>query len=189
MPNSLENANIEEVLSSIRRLVSDDFSRKTAVRGGGDGAGRLVLTPALRVAGGTDEDNAVEKEPLEPLVLGPLDSAATWEETTLEDRIAKLEAAVSVAGGDWEPDGSEEIDTVQAEEPTGRLHLTSPILPVAAQQGDLDLIDQDLEWLQDLITNTLRQELKGEMGERISRNLRKMVRREISRALADRDFS
>ncbi|NIO40102.1 MAG: hypothetical protein GTO41_07865, partial [Burkholderiales bacterium] len=66
------------------------------------------------------------------------------------------------------------------------LHLTSPILPVAAQQGDLDLIDQDLEWLQDLITNTLRQELKGEMGERISRNLRKMVRREISRALADR---
>ncbi|MDV7144514.1 hypothetical protein R3X27_17690 [Tropicimonas sp. TH_r6] len=42
--------------------------------------------------------------------------------------------------------------------------------------------------LRDLIAELLHQELQGALGERITRNVRKLVRREIHRALAARDF-
>lgn len=42
--------------------------------------------------------------------------------------------------------------------------------------------------LADLIAECVHRELQGELGERITRNVRKLVRREIHRALAMRDF-
>jgi hypothetical protein len=42
--------------------------------------------------------------------------------------------------------------------------------------------------LRALIATLLREELQGPLGERITRNIRKLVRREIERALAVRDF-
>ena len=190
MPKTVETANIEEVLSSIRRLVSDDFSRKSALRGGLDAEGRLMLTPALRIAGETSAPSRQETvgTAAEPEILDPIPvagSGATWEDVSLEDRILKLESAVSMAGGEWDPDGSEkEAGPKQAANRTsGRLHLSSPVLPAERPEAGLDL-----DWLRDLIAQTIRQELKGEIGERISQNLRKMVRREIARALAERDI-
>ena len=44
------------------------------------------------------------------------------------------------------------------------------------------LIDEDV--LRDLVAEIVRQELQGALGERITRNVRKLVRREIHRALA-----
>ncbi len=54
--------------------------------------------------------------------------------------------------------------------------------------GDLEeaVIDEDM--LRDLVAEIVRQELTGAMGERITRNVRKLVRREIHRALAAREF-
>jgi negative regulator of sigma E activity len=42
--------------------------------------------------------------------------------------------------------------------------------------------------LRELIRDILREELQGALGERITRNVRKLVRAEIARALAARDF-
>jgi hypothetical protein len=42
--------------------------------------------------------------------------------------------------------------------------------------------------LQEIVRQTLRQELQGELGERITRNVRKLVRAEINRALMARDL-
>ena len=42
--------------------------------------------------------------------------------------------------------------------------------------------------LQEIVRQTLRQELQGDMGERITRNVRKLVRAEINRALMARDL-
>lgn len=42
----------------------------------------------------------------------------------------------------------------------------------------------DEDELRELIANIVRQELRGALGERITRNIRKLVRREINRALA-----
>ncbi len=41
----------------------------------------------------------------------------------------------------------------------------------------------DADALRDLVAEIIRQELQGPLGERITRNVRKLVRREIARAL------
>ena len=51
--------------------------------------------------------------------------------------------------------------------------------------GD-DVLDEDA--LRDLVADIVRQELQGALGERITRNVRKLVRREIARALASQDL-
>ncbi|MEM9552425.1 MAG: hypothetical protein AAGA05_14695 [Pseudomonadota bacterium] len=46
----------------------------------------------------------------------------------------------------------------------------------------------DEESLREIVTDIVRQELQGALGERITRNVRKLVRREIHRALTAQDF-
>ena len=42
--------------------------------------------------------------------------------------------------------------------------------------------------LREMVAEIVRQELVGALGERITRNVRKLVRREIHRALSAQDF-
>ncbi len=51
---------------------------------------------------------------------------------------------------------------------------------------DEGVIDEDM--LRDMVADIVRQELTGAMGERITRNVRKLVRREIHRAMVAREF-
>ena len=53
--------------------------------------------------------------------------------------------------------------------------------------GD-DIATLDEEALRDIVTDIVREELQGVLGERITRNVRRLVRREIQRALAMRDL-
>ena len=55
-----------------------------------------------------------------------------------------------------------------------------------AYLDDDGMMDEDM--LRDLVTEIVRQELQGTMGERITRNVRKLVRREIHRILSSQDF-
>ena len=48
------------------------------------------------------------------------------------------------------------------------------------------VVDEDM--LREIVARLVREELQGAMGERITRNLRRMVRREIARAMALRDM-
>ena len=52
--------------------------------------------------------------------------------------------------------------------------------------GSDTLIDE--ETLRILVADIIRKELQGTLGERITRNVRKLVRREIQRALSSQDF-
>ena len=52
--------------------------------------------------------------------------------------------------------------------------------------GDDQFLDE--EALRDLVTEIVRAELQGALGERITRNVRKLVRREIHRALTAQDL-
>lgn len=55
-----------------------------------------------------------------------------------------------------------------------------------------DYLDQgakfDEDVLRELVRDILREELAGKMGERITRNIRKLVRAEIARAMLTQDF-
>ncbi|SFL14524.1 hypothetical protein [Shimia haliotis] len=60
------------------------------------------------------------------------------------------------------------------------------------EQGLADALDDpaviDEEALREMVADIVRQELQGALGERITRNVRKLVRREIHRALAAHDL-
>ncbi len=58
----------------------------------------------------------------------------------------------------------------------------------AVDLADFDEAVIDEEMLRDLVAEIVRQELTGTLGERITRNVRKLVRREIHRAMLTRDF-
>jgi len=132
MPDPVSNAEIEDVLSSIRRLVSEEphgARRKSGLAH--SATDRLVLTPDQRIANATADADAApvterrgtasdawKPDPDDTPDLGgiatltPQGNATRDEEAgTLEDRVAGLEAALLQAGGDWEPDGSEDGST------------------------------------------------------------------------------
>ncbi|ALG90817.1 MULTISPECIES: hypothetical protein [Actibacterium] len=243
MSDSVRQVDIEDVLSSIRRLVADEATQRGSAASPAAfppdaGAGKvekLVLTPALRVAdpsvadpGAPVEDasgdvaqcaaDAAPKvagsgpapEPqAEAPETGPEPAGDAWEEISLEERIAELEAAISNSGEEWEPDGSELDGTSARYEEAAAADAPAPAAtpeeataeeaaPETAQQADadqereLDLEDEpmvlDEEMLRDLVSEIVRQELQGALGERITRNVRKLVRREINRVMASRDF-
>ncbi|MDO9526192.1 MAG: hypothetical protein Q7J57_11790 [Gemmobacter sp.] len=216
MSDRMSNVEIEDVLSSIRRLVSDDLRPAAAQDIAKETPPpRLVLTPALRVL----PDEVPGK---------PAPMVADAEPDSLEARIAELEQLLAVRSGDFEPDEgdsfadavpigwpprdlgmthpdvivfgrsepeqvSHSVDTedAPAEMTVEDQHELSPPDPETPEAGLFaeggDLIDEDM--LRDLVREILREELQGSLGERITRNVRKLVRAEISRALAARDFS
>ncbi|WP_210528053.1 hypothetical protein [Rubellimicrobium arenae] len=59
--------------------------------------------------------------------------------------------------------------------------------PAPAAIGSPAALQVDDATLRKLVDQALRAELQGELGERITRNLRKIVRREVRLALALRD--
>ena len=216
MSDRMTSRDIEDVLSSIRRLVSEET--RAPARPGPAAAERLVLTSDFRVA--RQED------------------AAPADDRGLGARVAVLEAAVARRGEDWDPDGTEEPDAAPApmifapaadqdddagEEPPLRAvaaedwqpeaeaaadpdpmdwqdaphTLSSPArAPGAGEEAETapdlleepgeDVLDEDA--LRDLIRDIIREELQGVLGERITRNVRKLVRSEINRALAAKAF-
>lgn len=155
----------------------------------------------------------------------------------LESTIAELEAAISDAADEWEPDGSEEtpvmdwdaasevgvffsrrfasggpIEDAEFSEPADREHeidadeLAEKFEAAEARFAEADIEDApdpledqltayleqdevlDEQTLRRMVAEIVREELQGPLGERITRNVRKLVRREIYRALAEHGF-
>ena len=330
MSDPVSNHDIEDVLTSIRRLVAQgNVETKQEVRQeppilrnveSEPTSERFVLTPAFRVEDPTPdspqrsdlqspptftlasepavdtEDEALTPEVFWTEEIEPTPRSETSDRASLEATIAELEAAVTHAPDEWEPDGSEEVfessvtsaflhkldartantpeeavseavadhiaetiseeiaenlpfeetkfakveavvaeeavnleaepepettvveivDAVAAEEPTfSHVRFEEVYDPVAeatadaaeAEPGDVygdelapdqdpafgavatptdaQIVDPDA--LRALVGEMIREELQGEMGERITRNVRKLVRREINRVIAEQE--
>lgn len=294
MSDPAKNVEIEDVLSSIRRLVSEEgrAGARPEVAPVAPKPGKLVLTPALRVAETaefeadeaiaepgpdvsapwTDPDTtlfsaaaaagerpvtagtveAVEPAPA-PIVLAPEDlvdeidlaetphlteadaetdetmSEAVEDEEASEDeaaaaepgpdpeaegpteesltaRIEVLETMISQVDEDWEPDGlstdaysgtSGTAMAWQDHAPQGEDNLAGRDTSAEPDEEILDddpsvlapdeaFLDEDS--LRELVADIVREELQGALGERITRNVRKLVRREIHRALTAQEL-
>ncbi len=98
---------VEDVLSSVRRLVSSELPRKPRAEAP-LGAGALMLTEAHRIESAHGEKSTSR---------------------TLEDRIAELEAAVGGQEEEFEPDGSED----QTQHRPNRIVYTRP--PSSAEEA------------------------------------------------------
>lgn len=222
MSDRLTTNEIEDVLSSIRRLVSEDTRpplRNPAGSAPSDGAsGKLVLTPALRIvpAAGAAPVPAQPETPAPAAALAaePQVPPAAPPDPPRDRAAATLEAAVAAQAPvqDWEPDGGEPLGdaadwvvewdaTARPTTPGGRAidwddddgaadRDPAPAAPLRATPPDAEPADEflDEEALRDLVRDIIREELQGTLGERITRNVRKLVRAEINRALATRDF-
>lgn len=184
--------NTEDVISSIRRLVSEE--KPAALE-------KFVLTPALRVASP------------EPALMVPK-AAPSPRRQTLEQRIADLEAAVGAQADEWEPEGDTadlpapgalilDYKHSTSEQPAGRQLYSEDefvYFAGAAPHDDAPAAKENMfapapaaqpideEALRDLVAQIVREELQGELGERITRNVRRLVRREVQRALTMREF-
>lgn len=185
----------DAVLSTVRRIVHEESEASVA-----GVVEKLLLTPALRVDGAPAANAPQERKP-----------------TPLELRIAELERAVGGTPGEWEPDGSEggnrETPTefvmdhpARAETVAQAVEAVPPVdvvqVEIAPVVGDLSPIEEtthetpgplegtlvDEDQLKEMVAAMVRAELQGPLGERITRNVRKLVRREIHRALLTRDL-
>lgn len=271
MSDPAKSVEIEDVLSSIRRLVSEEGRSEGRSKGPATRPGKLVLTPALRVAdrsedetpaeepvlqadaeaeGGADEASApwtdpdatlfsaaqaagepiietnpvVEEEDIpEPAMLAELDvpdiDVALDTEEPLSARIEVLEAVIAQTDDDWEPDGlspdaysGTRVEAMEwqdhlapAEEEATQVEFSTDDAPVSFDHDvdDPEMEDEledersilspeegylDEESLRELVADIVREELQGALGERITRNVRKLVRREIHRALTAQEF-
>ena len=117
-------------------------------------------------------------ETTEPIAWGDsLEDAAEPEEAPVaEEKVA--DAGAAAAQSETTASGVvSEADQAQADE-----------VETADKEwfADNALLDEDA--LRDLIGDIVRQELQGALGERITRNVRKLVRREIHRALMAQTF-
>lgn len=206
-----------------------------------------LLAPTEPVAEAPEAMPAPETEPeTEPEPEPKQDRAAT----SLEDKIAELEALIGRGAGNWDPDaddrggnaaaelsqitampwedGTEDeaagatmrdapkaftID-VSAPDATDDCEDAAPYTQIddAGPEGDETIYSPrdarsnwaglhvvhsaeeveeatlDEDQLHDLVSRIVREELQGVLGERITRNVRKLVRREIQRALSGHDL-
>ncbi|MTJ04957.1 MAG: hypothetical protein FH759_09735 [Sediminimonas qiaohouensis] len=120
---------------------------------------------------------------------------------TAEDA-PETEQHVEETGHDWpaeqedmlrdEPSDYEEASDIEDAESTASRAGTVDTEERAATAEMNELLGGDAildeEALREVIADIVRQELQGSLGERITRNVRKLVRREIHRALASHDL-
>lgn len=158
MSNSVTNVEIEDVLSSIRRLVSDDAAPKRAPDAQSDDdraqqMGRLVLTPAQRVMDDMpQEEAAAEPQPILLTEAFKPSEDVEHGEHQAEDT-ADQDVAYDDEGQEDEPAEASVISDIIQEE------LAAALSEIDAQRGDdsdeedhseefEDTSDSD-EWLED----------------------------------------
>lgn len=130
----------------------------------------------------------------------------------LTAKIAALEAVIGGKNQDYEPDGDEadeltapdapamaweddvELDAkgepfvAPVEDPQEAEVAAEPAKPQSGEGFAADDQVMDEAALRELVSEIVRAELQGALGERITRNVRKLVRREIHRALTAQEM-
>lgn len=211
MTNSARPGDIDAVVSSVRDLVAHKEPvgrRRRRTR-----SELLILTQACRV---DDEDAVAEYVPIEQddqstkvvSNILRLNTAKHPERVSLETKIAELEAAVTAQPEDWEPDEGEAFapdawaasafqkprPDDSAQDDQSRAEMVAQLAREVeeaigiGQAKPKPAPEMDMDMLRGMVVQIIREELAGEMGEKITRNVRKLVRREINRVLASRSL-
>ncbi|QJF50617.1 hypothetical protein [Roseobacter ponti] len=180
---------------------------------GGDGgfvfARRRATAPEARAPqqAGADAGPARKETPASENTSGSSRVSEADARSHLSEKIAALETAIARTADQWEPDGNgrdayagtrapsmDWQDGVSFDGKGAPLSDDDPIEPVATVEGDTDVSWSEEDQIIDeaalrlLVGDIVRSELQGELGERITRNVRRLVHREIMRALAARDL-
>ncbi len=152
-----EPVTIEDKIAALEALISgtDSEFEPDGAEQGGNAARRLQLLPW--------EDSSPSHSGLQTGALP-------------DPEIASQAAAFHDTATAFERARTEAVETAQAELSTNASETLLENEEIAS------VVDE--EALRDMVSEIVRQELQGPLGERITRNVRKLVRREIYRALA-----
>lgn len=117
---------------------------------------------------------------------------ADWGETGGEAQVAAEEpihfgawARDTLPATEPEPSPDEIAEDAAAQDEAEEV-LVAAVTELAEDHSSLAAIDEEV--LHDIVRTLIREELQGALGERITRNVRKLVRAEINRALAARAY-
>lgn len=172
MSGSTEQKVAEELLSSLKRIVSEEPAQSERAK--------LVLTQSQRVG--------LDPKPRAPrhLVLSQ----------SLEVKVTHLEEIIACTDDEWERDGDNGSDhaggvtatldwervadaaTDEFDETLARVIAE----PIARPYADF-LNDEETDALRGIVVKIIREELKGYMGEKITEKIRQTVQCEIKAAL------
>jgi hypothetical protein len=191
-----------DVVASVGAAVDaspDDWEAET-----GDSAPQPDLAPDLAAANpwALVEDEAFAEDVAEEILSAP--QAETHDHFEYHPS-EPAPAAMSAATPAWAQavDAAQDDDDLDSAAPLHGTVEPDPLWADAAEASVLaelaepdadaeDAFDQamrfDEDVLRELVRDMLREELAGKMGERITRNIRKLVRAEIARALAAQEF-
>ena len=146
-----------------------------------------------------DESAAVH--PLDPAdVWDALPESAAPEAVEAEDWIPEADPQPTEAEVYWQADEAvvvEEPERPAADNRSWADAAEAEVLRELSEDATAETVFDrmepvdavyDEELLRDIVRDIIREELQGALGERITRNVRKLVRAEIARALAVRDF-
>lgn len=150
------------------------------------------VTEIADLTEGSDELSVPDDTEMSPVAEEqPVSESSATEEFVVTHTEARVEQQE-----DAEP--TPEFTTLASEDRVEELSVTEDVTTetsaehVAADeetdQGEALISAMDEDKLRDLVADVVRQELRGALGERITRNMRKMVRREIYRTVSSRDF-
>ena len=171
MSGSTEQKAADELLSSLKRIVSEEPSQN-------EGA-KLVLTPSQRV--GLDPKSRAPR----PLVLSH----------SLEAKVTQLEKIIARTDDEWEPDGDDDSDYAGGVTATLDWELVadaardefdktvSQVIDEPVTRTDVEPLNEEVDALREIVVKIVREELKGHISEKITAKIRQMVQREIKAAL------
>ena len=142
----------------------------------------LTLTPAAPVAAEVEAEVANPEEAPAPAVSSAPDMDEPLQESPPE--VAEP-AAWPDRDEDLSPQDAAWADAAEAE--VLRQLADDGAASYAVGATDEDMVYEETV-LRELVRDIIREELQGALGERITRNVRKLVRAEIARAMALRDF-
>ena len=128
---------------------------------------------------GPDEEQATRESSQDDTPEGPTpepEQASQSEDEEPLDFVSRRDERTPQGSG--EPDQTAQVSQQERER--------SPSDRSQDWYSDDAVLDEDA--LRDLVADIVRQELQGALGERITRNVRKLVRREIHRAMMGQDL-
>lgn len=186
----LETETSASLLSRITRSAGASTTAPSVTPIVAGGAGNIDAAPQdLPLALADAQDWLDDADIPLPMPEAGDDVAQDTADTALEETLARLEAMLSGQTiADTSPAATPFVtaaDTVQVQ-PDEQPAKPEKAENTAAEPDDAATIDEAM--LYQLVANIVRQELQGELGEKITRAIRKLVRSEVARELQLRNM-
>jgi hypothetical protein len=185
------NTDFTDVLESLKRIVADDgeASKEVSVT---EDKETLILTPYLRANDfGADHEHQKNKK-LEAKIFQPeernTDMDCPWEpgsarEEDYANNLVKGVPLEEMAAATLSNLSGESLDGTDKGTLIENKGEAAECRQLGAEEGSFTKLSIEYEALKPMVADIIQKELRGVLGERVTANIRSLVRREIELAI------